>query len=172
MKTLLLLRHAKSSWDDPSLGDFDRPLTARGQNAAQRMGQIMNQRGLAPDLVVCSPARRARETCERAVEALGPIEVRIEDRLYMADPQTLLEIARALPDSADRALLIGHNPGFERFARRLAGSAAGDSLQRLIVKFPTAALAVIQLERHHWRDLAPHEARLAEFLTPRGVVED
>ncbi len=172
MKTLLLLRHAKSSWDDPALGDFDRPLTARGQNAARRMGRILLDRGLVPDLVVCSPARRARQTCERALEALGPVTVRMEDRMYMADPQTLLAIVHALPEPANRALLIGHNPGFERFARRLAGSAEGDSLERLIAKFPTAALAVIEIERHRWQDLAPGNGRLAEFLTPRGVVQD
>jgi phosphohistidine phosphatase len=173
MTTLLLLRHAKSSWDDPALGDFDRPLTERGRKAARRMGEIVAERSLLPDLVVCSPARRARETCDRAVAAFGrPVEVRSEDRLYLASPQTLLEIARALPDSAARAMLIGHNPGLERFARGLAGSAEGDNLQRLETKFPTAALAVLEFGGHRWHNLKAGGARLTEFLTPRGVVED
>ncbi|MGH6913005.1 MAG: SixA phosphatase family protein, partial [Geminicoccales bacterium] len=141
MKALLLLRHAKSSWDEPGLREIDRPLTGRGRKAAARMGRLLAERGLIPDLIVCSPARRARETYDALAPALdADPELRFEDGLYLAEPAGLLRLTQALPDTARTVLLIGHNPGLERFAGRLAGSAAGDSLRRMAAKFPTAAL--------------------------------
>lgn len=170
MKTLLLLRHAKSSWDDPALGDVDRPLTGRGRKAAERMGRLLVERRLVPDLIVCSAARRARETFDRLLPAFDHVPAnRIEPRLYMAEPQLLLELARDLPDEADTALFIGHNPGFARFAGRLAGSASGDSLQRMAAKFPTAALAVLRFDGATWRGLAPRAGLLEDFVAPRDV---
>jgi phosphohistidine phosphatase len=168
MKTLLLLRHAKSSRDDPALRDFDRPLTARGRKAAASMGRLLSERGLLPDLILSSPARRARETCERlAPELAGAPEARFEERLYMAEASILLRIARGLADDAGTALLIGHNPGIERFAGQLAGIATGDAGQRLAAKFPTAGLAVLRFDAASWTALSPGAGRLEAFVTPR-----
>lgn len=168
MKTLLLLRHAKSSWNNPAIRDYERPLTARGRDAATSMGRLLAERGLRPDLIVSSPARRARETCERVLPELGEAPaVRVEERLYMAETPTLLRVVRSLAEDADTVLLIGHNPGIERFAAQLAGSAAADTRQRMARKFPTAALAVLRFDLPEWVGLAPGAGRLEAFVTPR-----
>lgn len=173
MKTLLLLRHAKSNWDDSGTRDIDRVLTPRGRQAAARMGQLIAERRLIPDLIVCSSARRARETYDLLLPAFDHVpDSRIDAQLYMAEPQTLLDLTRALPDDVETALLIGHNPGFERFAGRLTGSAAGDGLRRMAAKFPTAALAVLRFDHPHWQDVAPGAGRLEDFVAPRELDED
>jgi phosphohistidine phosphatase len=173
MKTLLLLRHAKSSWDDPGVADADRPLTARGHKAASRMGRLIAQRGLSPDLILCSTARRARETCDSvAPELTSDPDLRFEDQLYMADPATLLHLVQHLPDNAHATLVIGHNPGLERFAARLTGVAAGNALQRMAGKFPTAALAVFRFDIRRWRDVGLARGRLEDFVAPREVEKD
>lgn len=168
MKTLLLLRHAKSSWDEPGFADAERPLTGRGHKAASRMGRLIAERGLSPDLILCSTARRARETCDGVALALtSDPDLHFEDRLYMAEPATLLHLVQHLPDSGHTTLVIGHNPGLERFAARLTGVAAGDTLQRMAVKFPTAALAVFRFDVARWRDVRLASGRLEEFVAPR-----
>lgn len=173
MKTLLLLRHAKASRADLYLGDFDRPLTGRGRRAAALMGRVLAERQLVPDLILCSSARRARETCDGLAPALAPApEVRFEDGLYLAEPPALLRHVQALPDATRTVLLIGHNPGLERLAVRLAGSAAGDSLERLKAKYPTGALAVLRFDRSRWQEAAPGTGRLDEFVAPRDLGGD
>lgn len=173
MKTLLLLRHAKSSWDDPGVSDAERPLTGRGQKAAARMGRLLAERGLSPDLILCSTARRARETCDGVAPALASDpDLHFEKQLYLADPATLLRLVQHLPDGAEAALVIGHNPGLERFAARLVGSASGDALQRMGGKFPTAALAVFRFDVTRWRDVALARGRLEDFIAPREVEPD
>ena len=170
MKTLLLLRHAKSSWDEEPLRDFDRPLAPRGRKAAARMGRLLAERGLVPDHILCSTARRARETYDGVAPKLPrSAEITFEDRLYMAEPATLLRLVRRLPDDADTVLLIGHNPGLEQFARQLAGSGDGDALGRMAHKFPTAALAVLRFDRDRWSDLALSDGRLEAFVAPREL---
>lgn len=168
MKTLLLLRHAKSSWSNPAARDHDRRLTTRGHQAATSMGGLLRQHGLVPELAVISPARRARETWERVLPELRAApEAKTEDRLYMAEPPTLLRIVHDVPASADTVLLIGHNPGLERFAAQLAGSAEGDARQRMAKKFPTAALAVLRFDLANWAGVKPSSGRLDAFFTPR-----
>lgn len=168
MKTLLLLRHAKSSWSNPAARDYDRRLTTRGQQAAISMGGLLRERGLLPELVVISPARRARETWERMLPELGAApEARAEERLYMAEAPTLLRVVRDLPADTDTVLLIGHNPGIERFAAQLAGSAEGDARQRMAKKFPTAALAVLRFDLAGWAGVKPGGGRLDAFFIPR-----
>lgn len=172
MKTLLLLRHGKSSWEDPTLRDIDRPLTEGGRKAAQRMGRLIAERDLVPDHVVCSTAIRARETWDALSTAFEPAVAAVfEDRLYDAEPETLLQVIRIVPEERERALLIGHNPGIERLAGRLAGTAAGETLRRMAVKFPTAALAVLRFERRRWVDINLASGRLEDFVIPREVEE-
>jgi len=168
MKTLLLLRHAKSSWSNPAARDHDRRLTTRGHQAATSMGGLLRQNGLVPELAVVSSARRARETWERVLRELGAAPAaRTEDRLYMAEAPTLLRLVQGLPVAADTVLLIGHNPGLERFAAQLAGSADGDARQRMAKKFPTAALAVLRFDLTDWAGVKPGGGRLGAFFTPR-----
>lgn len=168
MKTLLLLRHAKSSWNNPAARDYDRRLTTRGQGAAASMGGLLRERGLVPELAVISPARRARETWERVVPELGAVpEAKAEEPLYMAEAPTLLRIVRDLPADTDMVLLIGHNPGLERFAAQLAGSAEGDARDRMAKKFPTAALAVLHFDIADWAEVKYGSGRLDAFFTPR-----
>ena len=154
MKTLLLLRHAKSSWGDGDLADFDRPLNNRGRHDAPRMGQLLARHELTPDLIITSAARRAATTAElvaMAAEYAGDIQYTNE--LYLADPDTFLEVARETDDSVARLMLVGHNPGIEELVAALAGRDE---------RMPTAALACFRLDIDHWRDLTDETA--AEML--------
>lgn len=170
MKTLLLLRHAKSSWEDEPRRDIDRPLAERGRKDAARVGRLLVGRGLVPELILCSGARRARETYDGLAPALPDgVEVNFESRLYMADPATLLQLVRALPDAVGTVLLIGHNPGLEHFAGRLAGKGDPAALNRMAHKFPTAALAVLRFEDDSWRKVEPAAGRLEAFVAPRDL---
>jgi phosphohistidine phosphatase len=137
MKKLLLLRHAKSSWDDASLPDFDRPLNERGQRAAPLVGEFMRERKFHPDLIVCSPAKRTRETIALVLEAAA-VEppIRYDERIYEASVGHLLEIISQLEDDKTEVMLVGHNPGFENLLERLTGKTE---------RMPTAALARIAL---------------------------
>lgn len=167
MLRLWLLRHAKSAWDDPGLDDFARPLSPRGRKACRQIGRHMAERGIRPDLVLCSPATRTRQTWERLEKRLGDGgKIRFEPSLYLADPGALLALVRAAPTACRELLLIGHNPGLEELARRLAGSAAGDSLSRLTGKYPTGALAEVTFPARTWAQVAPDSGFLASFVTP------
>jgi phosphohistidine phosphatase len=169
LKRLLLLRHGKSDWANPEQPDRERPLNERGQRAAALMGAYLRQRGLAPSLMLASPAVRTRETALRVVAALGT-EVPVEFRpaLYMAEPATIVEIVRGAPDAADTLLLVGHNPGMQLAALKLsAGDPAGrrDDIED---KFPTAALAVIEFPVDRWADAKAGD--LVAFDSPKALV--
>ena len=167
MLRLWLLRHAKSAWDDPALDDFARPLSPRGRKACRRIARHMAERGIRPGLVLCSPATRTRQTWERLEKRIEPeTRVRFEPSLYLADPAALLALVRAVPNACREVLLIGHNPGLEELAQRLAGTAAGDSLSRLSAKYPTGALAEITFPIRTWAQLTPGSGFLASFVTP------
>ncbi len=172
MKTLLILRHAKSSWADPGLDDFDRPLNSRGQKAAPVMGKYLKKEGLVPGLVLCSAARRTRETWDLVSRAFEPEPpVKFLRSLYLASAARMLQAARGAPDEVERLLIIGHNPGTERFAAQLAGpDSLGPALEDLTTKFPTTALAVVTSDVETWRDLAFGQARLIAFVKPRDLV--
>jgi len=147
MKLLSILRHAKSSWGDSSLDDHDRPLNKRGLRDAPRMGELIREQGLVPDTILCSTARRARDTALAVAAAAGfPDEVRFTRRLYGANPATHVEALRALPDVAAHALVIGHNPGLEELLAVLVGASH---------TLPTAALAVVELPIESWSELDP-----------------
>src|SRR5258705_1923742 len=164
MKTVTLLRHAKSGWDDPSLSDFARPLNARGRGAARAMGREMRALGLAWDRVVASPAARVTETIDGLAESHGPLAPVYDETVYLASVDTLLEIVRATDDSHATLLVVGHNPGMERLALLL--SRGGALRDEVALKYPTGALAEIAFPVDHWRDVAESAGTLARFLRP------
>jgi phosphohistidine phosphatase len=168
MEQLFLLRHAKSSWEDPELADHDRPLAPRGHRAAKLIAEHLRRQTVAPALVLCSSALRTRETLELIAPALGEgVPVQIEDELYAASEQGLLERMRAVEDGIESLLLIGHNPGVERLALLLAGS--GDEVGALARKYPTGALATFEFSGR-WRELGAGKAELTGFVTPKQLA--
>lgn len=170
MLRLLLLRHAKSSWDEPDLADFDRPLNQRGRAAADAMGAFMEGRGMMPSRILCSAARRARETLACVLPHLsGDIDICIAERLYESDAPGYLTAVREYGGTDLTVMLIGHNPATEEFAHVLApvGDAAG--IAALRNKFPTAGLVVIGFDLPQWRDIGPGEGRLISFHTPKTI---
>lgn len=171
MKTLYLLRHAKSSWADPGLEDFERPLNNRGATAAPRMAAHMREQGWLPDLVLCSPARRAEQTWDLVSEVLtSDIPTKRLRSLYLASAGQLLSIVQRQPDSAKALLLIAHNPGMEQLAARLAGRGSSQAaLASLRVKYPTAALAVLQFDEDRWSKVAVGGGRLLHLVTPKTL---
>ena len=172
MKTLYLLRHAKSDWSDRTLEDFDRPLAPRGIKAAPRIGKTMRKRSLIPEIVLCSEARRALETWSLVEPELGaPVPVKVLRGLFLAPPSKLLGTVRRLPDDYASAMLIGHNPGMEHLAADLAGPRSDpDAVRRLAQKFPTAALAALAFDVDGWDDIGPGTGRLTSFLRPRDLA--
>ncbi len=170
MKTLLLLRHAKSSWDNPAAGDFDRPLNERGRQAAPRVGRFLAESGLLPDRVVCSPAQRTRETWAAVQGELdAPREASFDQTIYLGAPGTLLEVAKSQPDDADTVMLIGHNPGIEALAAWLAREGDAEALRRLSLKFPTAGLAVLEFGVDHWAEIDREPGSLKAFVRPSDL---
>jgi len=153
------MRHAKSSWDNSDLADFDRPLSDRGEAAAPFMGELIAARGLAPEEIVSSPAKRALQTATLVKES-GGIEapIRLDERIYEAGAQTLKQVASEFRDELDIMMMIGHNPGFEGFVSFLTGRQES---------MPTAALAVIDLDIDKWSDVKNGEGDLIEVIRPK-----
>lgn len=169
MNELLLLRHAKSSWDDPSLDDFDRPLAPRGRKAAKLMGQVIAEHGWRPGFVLVSAALRARQTWQRVAAELGSErpDTNHDEALYMASADQLLDAIRATEPQTQRLMVIGHNPGMETLALGLAAPASdAGALNRMRKKFPTAALASFTFGGS-WKTLGFGTARLTHFLRPK-----
>ena len=166
-RRLYLLRHAKSSWKDADLADHDRPLAGRGRRAADAIADHMREEAIVPELVLCSTARRARETCERIRPALGAATVRYEPGLYGASATSLLERLRRLPDDVASVLLIGHNPAIEELAVTLARPSP--RRRDLELKFPTGALATLTGPLPSWRGLDHDSAELVAFVRPRDL---
>jgi phosphohistidine phosphatase len=173
MKQLLLLRHAKSSWADDALADRQRPLAARGAQAATRMGEELAARGLLPDRILCSPAVRTRETLAQlkpSLAAATPVEF-VED-LYDPPEADYLGIIHDYGGSADRLLVIGHNPHTHATALTLVGDGDRGERARLVVKFPTAGLAVLAFDDNSWAGIAPASGRLEAFVRPKDLMPD
>ena len=167
MKTLTLLRHAKSDWDDPVARDFDRPLNGRGRRAARTVAAEMRRLGLGFDRVLASPARRVRETLAEVEAEFGTLERLEDERLYLASAETLLDIVRETDGAVERLLLVGHNPGLEMLALKLTqGSGLRSEVE---LKYPTATLAEIELPAESWRDVAEGTGTLARFIRPRDL---
>jgi phosphohistidine phosphatase len=168
MHTLYLLRHAKSSWADPTLSDHERPLAPRGKRDAKRIAKHLARLGVEPELVLCSSAERTRETLELLRPALGATPtVRLEAELYAASLDRLLERIRAVPEAVASLMLIGHNPGLQQLALVLA--ATGAELERLESKFPTAALATLTLANATWSQLSQGDGVLAAYVVPKQL---
>jgi phosphohistidine phosphatase len=175
MLDLLLLRHAKSRWDEQGVADHARDLAPRGVKAARRMGQLLRERGLVPDLVLCSTARRASQTWQLASESLGTeVPIRFDERLYLASPSRMISVARELGAAAGRLLLVGHDPGLHRLAASLAAEGEEKLREQLAAKFPTAALAHLAIDVASWAGFTGQPGRLRGFWRPRdfGVAGD
>ncbi|MCY3698722.1 MAG: histidine phosphatase family protein [Gemmatimonadetes bacterium] len=162
MKTLLILRHAKSSWDQPGLRDHDRPLNPRGRRDAPRMGRFLAERDLVPDRIVSSTAVRARTTAELAAAEFGEeVEIETTHDLYGASPDGYIEVAEAMGGTAERLMLVGHNPGITSLVWHLTGE--GEYM-------PTAALAAVELDIEDWSELgSARRGRLAGLWRPKAL---
>lgn len=165
---LMLLRHAKSDWADGATPDAERPLSATGRRGCALVARHLTRSGLAPDLILCSAALRTRQTVEGIAAALpASVPVLVEDRLYLAEAQDLLDRLREVDDGAPSVMLVGHNPGIHTLAVALLGPAE----RTRIATFPTAALAVQDLAVSRWAELGQDTTRLASFTTPRQLRE-
>lgn len=172
MLTLALFRHAKSSWDSPAIDDFDRPLSPRGKKAAPKMAAFLAKQDLAPDHILCSSARRTRDTLALALPAwkIQP-SIAYADALYLANVPRLLAITRNAPTHVRHLMIIGHNPGLQAFALHLIGSGDQEARAALNRKFPTAAIAVIGFDAENWADIKPNDGHLMLFATPKQVKD-
>jgi phosphohistidine phosphatase len=172
MKTLLLLRHAKSAWSDPRLADHDRPLNGRGERAAKAMADHIARRGPRPDLILCSTALRTRQTLapllKRLEDPAPPIS--LENGLYLASEDALLARLQAVADDVPTVLLIGHNDGIGQLAAGLAGDGSPDALAALRAKYPTGTLAVLQAPDGAWSNLTLGSGKLLAFVRPRDLA--
>lgn len=156
------MRHAKSSWTDPSLSDFERPLNERGRRAAPFMGEVLKREGLIPDHIICSPAKRTMETAELVQAAVElDLEIGNDARIYEATVGELIEVVSEMPETSSRALLIGHNPSSEQIVQIITGA---------IEAMPTAALAVIDLDIGSWAEIAPGKGKLRRLFRPKEVM--
>ena len=165
-RTLVLLRHAKSAWDDPDLDDHARPLAERGRRDATEAGRLMAERRIRPDLVLCSTSERTRQTWKRAQRAgVRAGEVRFSDQVYEASSYDLLRLVHSVPDEVRTLLVIGHGPGLPDLAERLAVDSTAAPARRMRLKFPTSGLAVFAVTVP-WAEL--REASLLDFVVPRG----
>jgi phosphohistidine phosphatase len=166
VQTLFLLRHAKSSWGDPTLSDAERPLASRGRRDAKRIAEHLRRLGIEPELVLCSTAVRTRETLDLVRPALPNSKLTLEQDLYAAGIDELLARIRQVPETVESVMLIGHNPGLHQLALVLAST--GDELERLEAKFPTAALATLTLTSE-WGRVGPGDATLAAYVVPKQL---
>jgi phosphohistidine phosphatase len=166
-----VLRHAKSGWDDPVARDFDRPLNARGETAARMMGLWMARNKVIPDHVIASPAVRVIETIDKVATGFGArIEVKWERRIYLASSATLMDVLREVDDSCQAVLIVGHNPGLEDLVLDLVPKGVDAALRDLVeTKFPTAAIAELELPIASWSTLDRDLGRLNRFTRPRDL---
>ncbi|MDX2317444.1 MAG: histidine phosphatase family protein [Hyphomicrobiaceae bacterium] len=170
MLTLSLLRHAKSSWKNPSLPDRERPLAARGITDAPLMGRAITERGIDPELVLCSSARRTVDTLSLVLPELKvEPSVVYEDALYHASAAEMLHRLRDVQPGANRVMMVGHNPGIQRLALDLIGSGPKHMRNHLMEKYPTAGLVVINFTAGLWSSVDINSGALNQFLVPREL---
>ncbi len=161
MKTLYLIRHAKSDWSDPALSDFDRPLNKRGVKNAPFMGKILSKQGVHPDRILTSPALRAKMTAESIAQKVGYdiSDIVYERSLYLADPETIESVLHSLSPSTQNVFLIGHNPGLTEFAEYLTGQSFGN--------IPTCGIVAAALVTDSWKEVQKNSAKLLFFDYPK-----
>lgn len=171
-KRLILLRHAKSAWEDQDSADFDRPLSSRGRKAAPAIGAYLARAGYLPDLALCSSARRAAETLDLVIAGWPKQPVaRKQKSLYLAMPREMLKRVQSAGNEISCVMLVGHNPGIADLAAWLCHE--GDAALRAALsrKFPTGAVAVIDFDVEDWREVDADTGRLAAFITPRQIEQ-
>ena len=167
-RTVILLRHGKSSWSESTIADIDRPLAPRGERASRKVAKYMRRKRIQPALVLCSPSLRTRQTLEAIESSLGKrCVVEVVPQLYAASEDELLERLQALPESVRSVMLIGHNPGLHNLALVLASR--GAHLSQLEEKFPTCALATLVFRSEGWTALGPDAAELVDYVVPRQL---
>ena len=171
MLTISLMRHAKSDWVDPELGDFERPLAPRGVKAAPLIDAFMQEHDIHPDLILCSTARRTMDTLNLLKKTFETSpEVVFEDKLYMASAREMLNIATTVSDTCRHVLLIAHNPGLHILALALAEIGQSDPYLQLINKYPTAALTVLDFDVDKWSKITTGQGRLRHFVMPKSLA--
>lgn len=170
-RQLLIMRHAKSAWDTDARTDFERPLAKRGKKDAPRVGRWLRQRGLVPDLVVSSPARRAKQTALEVCKELGLAKARVkwELSIYEGDTDGLLNVLESCPADASTVLLVGHNPGLEMLITYLCGCDIAMSADSKLM--PTAAVAQLEMPKD-WGRLQSETARLVSIVRPRSLPQE
>ena len=161
-----LVRHAKSSWNDSTLGDFERPLAPRGVKGAARIAQWIRESDVRPELVLCSSAARAQETLAGVRDALGSPRIEIEDGLYAVSGDSLAARLRRLSDDVGDVMLVGHNPGLADLCLMLAQPST--ERDRVSEKLPTGALVTLETDSH-WIALDPECAVIVHFMIPREL---
>lgn len=164
MKNLLVIRHAKSSWDDPAMSDIDRPLNKRGKRDAPFMGGVLRFQGLVPDLILCSPAKRAVKTARLVARAVGYRDeaIVVREEIYMHALPVMLELIRRLEDDHDRVYLVGHNPELTELVNALAGEN--------IANIPTCGMASVEFDVESWAHVMDGSGRLVFFDYPKRHV--
>jgi phosphohistidine phosphatase len=168
VRTVLLLRHGKSSWADSTLADIERPLAPRGERASRQLAKYIRRNRIQPALVLCSPSLRARQTLEAVAVSLGKrCAVEVVPQLYGASEEELLRQLQTLPESVSSVMLIGHNPGLHNLALLLASR--GAYLPQVEEKFPTGALATLVVRSEGWTALVPGVAELVDYVVPRQL---
>ena len=166
MKTVILMRHAKSSWKHPELKDHERGLNKRGKKEAPQMGILLKDNELVPQRILTSTAERSRMTAQAVVEAMHYTgDVSYLDALYMAEPEIYLELLSLMPDDVERILVIGHNPGLEGLLQILSGR---------VESLPTSAVAYLSLPIRSWKEVRDHEeaGELVALWTPHDVKDE
>ncbi len=169
VKTLYLIRHLKSSWDEPGLPDHERSLAPRGRRAGKKLARHLRKEGAAPEVVLCSPSMRTRETLEAILPALGDPAIEFRDELYAAAEDELLEAVRGVVPDVGSVLVIAHNPGLQDLALALAGGRDEDARERLSEKFPTGAFATLVFAAATWSKLEPGTGELVGYVVPREL---
>ena len=171
MLTISLMRHAKSDWVDPELGDFERPLAPRGVKAAPLIDTFMQEHNIHPDLILCSTAKRAMDTLNLLKKTFeNSPEVVFEDKLYMASAREMMRLATTVSETCNHVLLIAHNPGLHVLALALAEMGQSESYLKLIRKYPTASLTVLDFDTDSWSKITPGQGRLRHFITPKSLA--
>lgn len=169
MLTVTLFRHAKAALAEPGVADFDRPLTKRGRKDATAMGAYFAGESLWPDLILCSPSERTRQTLAEAFAGNAEPPVLFEDALYHAEAPALATRLRKVDADKRHVMIIGHNPGMQALALMLTGAGKGEARAAVARKFPTAAVTVISFEVNSWRAIRASAGHLQRFITPKQL---